>query len=267
MKTIYITLSLLFINLSISSAQHFFSIGYGDFYEADRSSYTSYSSNKGDIDDPNALTDKITHENIFDSDANIELQLTDSIMIEVSIGNIVMLNDDNIDTVVYNLMGLTTDLGTSNVTVYSTSFGNIQSSSTDDIKYFSFKGVENQKDTIVIKLDVVDKVNYVTLWKFGKNWRSVQLTSTVISNSGRDLFASEGGVSVGNPSQNGILTIQMEQDVSQLSFELLSLDGTVVLEEKLEEVGSHPLDVSTLKAGLYILRELTTGSTKKIMVQ
>ncbi len=267
MKTIYITLSFILASISISSAQHFYSLGYGDFYEVDRSTYTTYSGNKGDLDDPDALTNKITHENIFDSDANITLQQTDSVMIEVSIGNIVMINDDNIDTVVYNIMGMTTALGTTNVTAYSTRFGNIQSSSTNDIKYFSFKGVENQKDTIVIKLDAVDQLNYVTLWKLGKNWKSVQLTSTVISNTERDLFASEGGVAVSNPSHDGTLSIEISDDVSQLSLALLSLEGTTVLQEQLEGAGNHTLDVSKLNTGLYILRELTTGSTKKIMIQ
>jgi len=270
MKKVFITLSLLFTVLGISSAQRFYSIGYGDFYEADRDTYTTYPSKLGDLDDTDAFTNKVTGETVFDGSMNNQpgiMPTTDSVMIEINIGEVIALNDTDIDTIVYTIMGARTGNGSTTVTAHSRTFGNAQSSAVDGLKYFSFKGVENQKDTIILTLDDEDEILWLNVWKLGEDWTGNQLTSTVITNNEQDLFALGGSLSVSNPSQDGILAIQMEQDVSQLSLELLSLDGTVVLEEQLEEAGSHNLDVSFLNTGLYILRELTTGSTKKIIIQ
>jgi len=228
MKKVYVLLVLIISSIGISSAQHFYSLGYGDFNQANRDTYTNYSFNNGDLDDPNAFENHITSENVFDRYTNNPgvLQSTDSVIIEISFGEIIANKDTDKDTVTYTLMGGITTQGTSEVIAYSKKLGMLQSYTTNGLKYFSFKGVENQKDTIILKVGTEDQIYWLNLWKLGQDWTGKALTSNVISGMGgivfhtlpinkqliaRDLTTNKGIIQIGGVAA-GFATIDERYD-------------------------------------------------------
>ena len=88
---------------------------------------------------------------------------------------------------------------------------------------------------------------------------------SVISNLGSDLF-EEGKVSLTNPVLNGNLTISLVEGLESLTFELVSMEGERVMSETITNT-NHSIDVSSLRSGLYLLRETNSGSVKKLMIK
>jgi len=87
---------------------------------------------------------------------------------------------------------------------------------------------------------------------------------TVITDIKDGLFNDEN-VHITNPVSNGLLTIHLPSDARSTEVELLSLEGNTVLSQEISP--SHrTIDVSGLK-GLYLLREVSTGSIKKIIIK
>jgi len=97
------------------------------------------------------------------------------------------------------------------------------------------------------------------------NIQTFQLTfSQVISNINAALDRENGAI-VQNPVTGGNLEVTLAKGVSSASLELLSLNGEVLKRQHI--LSSGAIDVSTIDAGLYILRDVNTNNTQKIMIQ
>jgi len=121
----------------------------------------------------------------------------------------------------------------------------------------AFKFVEGEIDTLVF----VNNSNQVAFV------RLTQLSATsaeVISNIDEDLFKDQY-ISFTNPTTNGMLSVFSKNDFS-MEIELIAMDGHIVSTKTLNN-NDNSLDVSSLKAGLYLLRDKTTGSIQKVMIK
>ena len=116
--------------------------------------------------------------------------------------------------------------------------------------------VENTVDSIKI---IVESGSRLMLSANG-----IRANNTVITDIKKNLFG-DGGASIINPVTNGFLTIDLPADVSFAQVDLVSLQGELITSKSITST-DNSLDVSQL-SGVYILREQSTGSFKKIIIQ
>ena len=122
--------------------------------------------------------------------------------------------------------------------------------------YDEFKFIEGEIDTVmVIVTDGFLSLDHMYL-------RSTN--ATVISNANNDLFGVNGAT-IRNPIENGELLIQLPKEVSSATVALLSLEGQII-ETKEITATNNSFNVSTLK-GMYILKDLSTSSVKKLIIK
>jgi len=119
--------------------------------------------------------------------------------------------------------------------------------------YDTYKFLEGETDTIMI----VITTGNVEFDRFDVN----STTDNVITNIEHGLLSSNTIIT--NPVEDGLLSIDL--DGHSTSLELLNLSGKIV--KQFEVNGSETVDVHELVSGLYILRDISSNSFKKIMIR
>ncbi len=116
-----------------------------------------------------------------------------------------------------------------------------------------------------------DSVYTVTITNTGAttvkfDWYNiVSNNGSIISNLGSDLF-EEGKVSLNNPVLDGDLTISLVESIKSITLELISMEGISVISKTITTTDNN-IDVSGLKTGLYLLRDINSGSVTKLMIK
>jgi len=124
--------------------------------------------------------------------------------------------------------------------------------------YNEFKFVEGETDT----LRVIVTAGLLSL----DNLFIRSSNATVVANLGfENQFFEDENVTISNPVENGLLTISVPENTSSATVALVSLDGSII-ETKEITSKDNSINVESLN-GVYYLRELTTGSTKKIIIK
>jgi len=122
----------------------------------------------------------------------------------------------------------------------------------------SFKFVENQIDTIKVVIASGD----IAIDRFYINSTGQEVVSNVYT----DLFG-EYGVNFQNPVKAKQLSFfQFPSDFRATDISLISMEGQVVLSKHITSA-NHSIDLSHVPAGLYLMRDETTGSSKKLMIK
>ncbi len=129
---------------------------------------------------------------------------------------------------------------------------------TPSISGFEMKFVEGEKDTLVI-------VNNSTQDIFLRVFQLRYSISQVISNTPTDLLNQESVLTITNPIENDVLTLNFLSDMS-LDVELISLEGQLLARKSVSQ-DDNTIDVAHLDAGTYILRELTTNSSRLLIIK
>ena len=124
--------------------------------------------------------------------------------------------------------------------------------------YDEFKFVEGEVDTLLV---------IVTAGLLSLDHMYIRSTNaTVVTNLGEENhFFEDGNVVISNPVQDDQLTIGLPTDISSATIALVSLEGRLI-ETKDITANDNSFDVSNLQ-GMYFLRELSTGSMKKIIIK
>ena len=87
----------------------------------------------------------------------------------------------------------------------------------------------------------------------------------MISNTLTDILNQESVLTITNPIENNVLTLNFVSDIS-LDVELISLDGQLLARKSVSQ-GDNSIDVAHLDAGTYILRETTTNSSRLVVIK
>ena len=91
------------------------------------------------------------------------------------------------------------------------------------------------------------------------------MTVGTITDATADVFAN-GNASVANPVSNGLVEINdLPNDFASV-VQLVSLDGNIITSKTIT-AAENTFDVSDLESGLYLLRDVATGSARKIMIK
>jgi len=134
-------------------------------------------------------------------------------------------------------------------------------------------GVEHATQNLIpIKL-VEGKVNQVYVVLTGGTSATyapgsanyIASSTEVISDINRNLLAADGGVQINNPVTDGQLSILLDEDISSLVLELMTIQGEIV--KSFEVKDQATIDVSYLNSGVYLLRDTNTMSMRKIIIQ
>jgi len=122
----------------------------------------------------------------------------------------------------------------------------------------SFRFVENQIDTLKVIITAGD----ITFDRFEINSTGQE----VISNIQNDLFG-EHSVSFQNPVEAGELSFsKFPSDFVATNVSLISMEGEVLVSKQIT-TSDNSIDLSHVPAGLYLMRDETTGSSKKVMIK
>jgi len=122
-----------------------------------------------------------------------------------------------------------------------------------------FKFVEGETDTLVFVNNSNQDI-YTRLFQMRPG------SQKVISDKGNDLFKNSD-FGIVNPVKDGTLNLSIDKD-AVFNFELLTMDAMTVLSKTIsggEE--RYRLNVSSVKKGMYLLRESKSGSIRKIIIQ
>jgi len=123
--------------------------------------------------------------------------------------------------------------------------------------YNEFKFVEGETDTVrIVVTDGLFTLNRIYI-------RSTN--ATVISNSGNEDYFAEKGIHIVNPVVNDQLTINLPTEIPSMNVSLMNLEGQELVAKQITAY-DNTMDVADLK-GVYILREHTQGTYKKIVIQ
>ena len=222
MKNIYIFFFLSLFTVELGFGQSLigeYDISFGDYDIADKATYDGFATNAGDLDV--ALANSFTHEGL----GIVDLALGtagDSILIRISFGSITASPNSAIDTVTYQIQNRTNKKST---TMYSVKYGTTYTTNTDKSFSRTFKGVEGETDTIVIKtLGASNQLDFVNIWKGGGN------PSDVISDTEGDLFGASGSISFSNPVVEENINFNILENDYASTLQLVNLEGSIVAE-------------------------------------
>jgi len=95
--------------------------------------------------------------------------------------------------------------------------------------------------------------------------KTFQLTFAQVISNTNDALAREDGAIIENPVTDGSLQLTLANGVTSAKLELLSLSGEPVMSKHITT--SESIDVSSIDAGMYILRDVDTNSTQKVVIQ
>ena len=204
----------------------------------------------------------------------------DTILIPISVGNITPNDAEELNTdfdtltidIAFEAFGLASasDYASSihhtkeaSYTIYSKfntySFTDITPTGGSSSIYETYKFLENSIDTLML---VITSGTY----SFDKI-RFDFSTNVVITNVGEELFGtSDQSAHFNNPVDQGELYITIPNSVSNATVQLVSMEG-IVIDNKILYQGTNKWNVSHLKKGLYLLREVKSGSTTKVIIQ
>ena len=122
--------------------------------------------------------------------------------------------------------------------------------------YDEFTFVEGDVDTVKV---------IVTAGLFSLDRLYIRSSNvSVLSNASQGIFDQSNAV-VNNPVVGNLMTINLPQDVTTTTISLLSLDGQVIETKHITKT-DNSFDVSNL-SGIYLLRELSTASVKKVVIE
>ena len=97
-------------------------------------------------------------------------------------------------------------------------------------------------------------------------WFNINNTGgSVITNLNSDLF-SKGEISPINPVIDGNLMVSLTDNIQSVTLELISMEGISVISKTITTTDNN-IDVSGLKTGLYLLRDINSGSVTKLMIK
>jgi len=190
----------------------------------------------------------------------------------ISMGDIEASPNTNFDTITVQVYPFirnvsTTEAGSMSLESMKSSFygeSSIAEGFGSNVFFSNVKLVENTIDTILITNTSANVSITVDVMVIRTSYCGA--LCEVISNIQGDLFG-EGNVLITNPLRGETLELfNIPSDVSAIALELLSLQGDVLLSKNITHDDSS-LDISTLNAGIYIIRDTNTGSTKKIVVE
>ena len=134
--------------------------------------------------------------------------------------------------------------------MYSVKYGTTYTTNTDKSFSRTFKGVEGETDTIVIKtLGASNQLDFVNIWKGGGN------PSDVISDTEGDLFGASGSISFSNPVVEENINFNILENDYASTLQLVNLEGSIVAESFISSA-NVTMDISELKPGIYILRDV-----------
>jgi len=122
--------------------------------------------------------------------------------------------------------------------------------------YDQFKFVEGEADTIMV---------IVTAGLFSLDHMKITSTNaTVLTNAGAGVFEDENTL-VTNPVVDGQLIINIGELAESATVALFSLDGQLIDSKEISAT-DNTFDVSAL-SGMYLLRDMRTGSMKKVVIK
>ncbi len=192
----------------------------------------------------------------------------ESVTQDVILGEIVLPTDDSsADTVRTKLLiRAYVSSGISEITVSA----NNGSSNTYDVSLTTENYIINsgtidfyEGETTTITVQNTSTTNAVTFTRLVFQTSS---KTSVISDVD-DGILHQSNVFISNPITNGMLQLkQLPTNFVSTSLELINLEGTPILSKVITQ-NDASIDVSTLKAGVYLLRETQTGYAKKIVIQ
>jgi len=219
----------------------------------------------------------ITYSDAFTISQNIFLHYTsssagnDTIYFPVTVGEIIpdTEEDTDVDTLAIDI-ALRLFHGNSGTESFVTDASFTYSNKYDSYEYTdlsilggnnfyqTFKFVENQVDTI----KVITTSGDITLDRIYVNSTGQEVISSLQS----DLFG-EHGVSFQNPVQAKQLSFsQFPSDFVATDISLISMEGQVVLTKHIT-LSDNSIDLATIPSGLYLMRDETTASSKKLMIK
>jgi len=126
------------------------------------------------------------------------------------------------------------------------------------ILYDKFKFVEGKIDTLLVVV-TGGLLSLDRLYIRSSN-------ATIVTNLGfENNFFENENVTIKNPVENGLLSINLPEDISSTTIALIGIDGRVIETKEVTTYDNH-FNVENLN-GVYYLKELVTGSTKKIIIR
>jgi len=190
----------------------------------------------------------------------------------ISMGDIDASPNTNFDTISVQVYPFTrnsstTEAGSITIETMKSSYHSevsVAEGFASNIFFSNIKLVENTIDTILITNTSANVNLLIDVMVIRTSYCGA--SCQVISNIKGDLFG-EANILITNPLKGETLELfNIPSDIHSIDLELLSLQGEVLLSKSITHDDSK-VDISSLKAGLYVIRDTKTGSSKKIVVE